>query len=389
MTVDAAGVVVNQSQGDLVQQDFDYFVYTQATKDWAPKATFSRTELAPTLSNQGIVGVPGETTVDPIVTTSKFDGVQAGWAQGGTVYSMALLASAPAPSHADIVAGTGAEGDGGVSAPAAQTIVALPQITGLIGTTTSAEVGAVFARMSALTQTESDAIEVFVDGMVADGVWTKVTEFYAPCLNATDHLTGFLASSLLVTGTPTHVPGDWLSFTNLNQYLLEDRVYDSFAQLDSFAGAYVEFTAVDTTSNSDYFGIATGTEEAYYRWRGSDTLDSNAVWEVTSATPRAVLTKKPNQTFMGVGLEGTTISELDQGVLENTTRVRGANVPATHPFQWFGQNIDGTPSLGTKVVSNYACMLHMNGQTQAEILTTWTRVHQFLIDIGVNGVPNP
>ena len=85
---------------------------------------------------------------------------------------------------------------------------------------------------------------------------------------------------------------------------------------------------------------------------------------------------------------GTTVSELQPGgIIQQSTKIRLGAVPATHPFQWFGLNTDGVPGVAAKVVSRYSLMLHMNGQTDAEILTIRLRVNQFLKDIGVTGVP--
>jgi len=179
-----------------------------------------------------------------------------------------------------------------------------------------------------------------------------------------------------------------LDFTLASQYVLEDRDYDTYADVESFAGAFVTFQAADGTGNSDYFGVTDATEEAYYRWRGTDTTDTNAIWNVTSATPRGSLSGKPDADFMGVGLEGTTISELDGGSLVNSTRTAESVVPGPFPLQWFGRNVNGTPGVGNKIVCEYSCMLTMNGQTQAQITSTRIRVLQFLSDIGVTGLPS-
>lgn len=254
----------------------------------------------------------------------------------------------------------------------------------------SPEVTAVLARMSALTQTEIDAIEAYVDGLVADSVYSNITEIYAPCLNATDFRTGFKFMTLIDSASsPIHTPGEYVDFTAGAQHMLDSEPYDSFATVQGFMGAYIVFTGADVTGNSDLFGIATAGVECYYRWRGTDTNDFNAIYNVTSATPRSVSNVRPTGDMVGVGLEGVETFELEPGgIIVKSTRVPNGAVPATHPCQWHGQNIDGVPSVGNVQNSRYSLMMHSN-----LILSTVTqgvvraRSLQFLRDIGVTGVP--
>ena len=253
----------------------------------------------------------------------------------------------------------------------------------------SPEVTAVLARMSALDQTEIGAIEAYVDGMVAQGFYSAMTEIYAPCLNATDFLTGFKFMALQPSApAPVHTPGEFVEFTGNSQHYLDSAPFDSFATAGGFAGVYNVFSGADVTTNSDMFGVATAGIECYYRWRGNDTNDSNAIYNVTSATPRHIGTVRPTGDIVGVGLEGLEIFELQPGaIIEKAARTPTA-VPATHPFQWHGQNIDGVPSVGNVTNSRYSLMLHSNVILSTVVQGTMRALSlQFLRDIGVTGVP--
>ena len=254
---------------------------------------------------------------------------------------------------------------------------------------TSPEVAAVFARMSALTQTEMNAIEAFVDGLVFDGLYTAVDEIYAPCLNATDFLTGFKVDTLINSASPgTHTPGQYIDFSTNAQHLLEGRAYDSFAGADHFMGCYVVFTAADTTANSDLFGLASLGVEAYYRWRGNDTSDANSIIHVTGATPRAVNIVRPTGDVVGAGFDGVAnVIELIVGGVTEITGRTFEGVPTLHPVQWHGQNLDGTPAAGNMANSRYSIMFHLNKTSPPNMTTVRTRTLQFLNDIGVIGVP--
>ena len=56
--------------------------------------------------------------------------------------------------------------------------------------TFSVPVQPVVDRYSALSQTEIDAIEVYVAGLVSDGIYSNITAIYAPCLHETDFRIG-------------------------------------------------------------------------------------------------------------------------------------------------------------------------------------------------------
>ena len=253
----------------------------------------------------------------------------------------------------------------------------------------SAEVQAVFDRMSALTTTEENAIEALVDGLISDGLYTAMDEIYAPCLNATDFLIGFKADTLINSASPgTHTPGEYIDFTAGAQHLLEGRAYDSFAILNHFVGCYVVLYDPDVVANSDLFGVATGVNECYYRWRGNDTSDENAIIHVTAATPRAVGMVRPTGDVVGAGCDGvvTILQLIVGGVTDATTRTL-EGLPITHPMQWHGQNIDGVPSVGNVQNSRYSVMFHLNKTSPPNVTTIRVRMLQFLRDIGVTAVP--
>ena len=254
----------------------------------------------------------------------------------------------------------------------------------------SPEVQAVLDRMVALSQTEIDAIQVFVDGLVTDGNYAGITEIYAPCLNASDYHTGFKFMTLLDSAVvPVHVPGQFVDFQNGNMHMLDSANFDSFANIEGFIGVYQVFTNPDVTQNSDLFGLAdAGGRECYYRWRGNDTNDANVIYCVTGATPRHVGTVRPQGDLVGMGLEGTDVFELQPGgIIEKSARTP-EGVPTTHPCQWHGQNLSGAPAAGNVQNGRYSYMMHSNLLASTVVQgSIRTRVLQFLKDIGVTGVP--
>lgn len=253
----------------------------------------------------------------------------------------------------------------------------------------SPAVTAVFARMSALTQTEMDAIEVFVDGLTLDGSYSFITEIYAPCLNATDFLTGFKFMDLVPSASaPVHTAGEFVEFSTNAMHYLDSADFDTFANVEGFIGVYNIFTAADSTGNSDLFGLADASNECYYRWRGTDSTDFNAIYNVTTATPRSASNQRPTGDMVGMGLEGVDLFELQPGgIVVKSTRIT-TPVPAGHPCQWHGQNLNGTPAAGNMANSRYSLMIHSN-----LLLSTVAqgsvrgRSLQFLRDIGVTGIP--
>ena len=255
----------------------------------------------------------------------------------------------------------------------------------------SPEVQAVLDRMTALDQTEIDAIEAFVDGLVTDGAYSQITEIYAPCLNATDWHTGFKFMTLLDSATtPIQTPGEYVEFSNGNMHLLDSADFDSFATPEGFIAVYQVFTGADVTQNSDLFGVADASNECYYRWRGNDTNDTNVIYNVTGATPRHIGSVRPQGDLVGMGLEGSDVYELQPGgIIEKAARTPTA-VPAGHPLQWHGQNLQGTPAAGNLQNGRYSLMLHSNAIISSVAQgAVRTRCLQFLLDIGVTGVPTP
>ena len=261
-------------------------------------------------------------------------------------------------------------------------------VSNITGGGVSAEVQAVFNRMSALSGTEESAIEAYVDGLVADGIYSNITEIYAPCLNNTDFLTGFKFMTAIQGGSPVHTAGEYVDFVNNSAHWLDGANYDSFATVEGFIAVYVVFTSADSSANSDLFGIATAGIECYMRWRGNDTNDFNAIFNVTSATPRTAANQRPTGDLVGMGLQGTDLFNLQPGgIVVKATRTPVANVPANNPLQWHGQNIDGTPTVGNVQNSRYSLMIMGNQITDTNAIQSRARSLQFLRDIGVTGVP--
>ena len=250
-------------------------------------------------------------------------------------------------------------------------------------------VQAVFDRMSALTPTEEAAIETYVNGLVSDGSYGGITEITANCFNATDFETGFKFMDLIPSPQPpVHTPGEFVDFQNNAQHYLDSVNYDTFATPEGFIAAYVVFTGADTTGNSDLFGLVTAGIECTYRWRGTDTNDFNAIYNVTASTPRSASNVRPTGDLVGFGREGLDVFELQPGgIVVKSTRVATA-VPASNPCQYHGQNIDGTPAAGNMANSRYSLIIRGN-LTLSTVLQGSIRARslQFLRDIGVTGIP--
>ena len=256
----------------------------------------------------------------------------------------------------------------------------------------SSEVQAVLNRMSALSGGEIAAITAYVDGLVADGSYAAITEIYAPCLNGTDFLTGFKFMSLLPSASqPAHTPGEFVEFSTNAQHFLDSADFDTFANVEGFIAVYNVFTAADTVGNSDLFGLAdVGGRECYMRWRGNDTFDFNAIYNTTAATPRTAANLRPQGDLVGMGLEGTDVYVLQPGgiIVKAGPRTLHPGVPTTHPCQWHGQNLSGTPAAGNMGNSRYSLMIHSNAIVSSVLQgSVRARSLQFLRDIGVTGVP--
>ena len=254
----------------------------------------------------------------------------------------------------------------------------------------SAEAQAVLDRMSALSSTEINAIIAYVDGMVAAGYYTDITEIYAPCLNGTDYHTGFKFMTLIDSSPAAiHTPGEYVDFTTSSRHMLDSANFDSFASIEGFVGAYIVFTDADVTQNSDLFGVADASgRECYMRWRGNDTNDFNTLYCVTSASPRTVANVRPSGDLVGFGLEGVEVYNLGPGgIISKATRIQ-EGIPTTHPFQWHGQNLSGTPALGNVQPSRYSLMIHSNAIISTIAQGSLRALSlQFLRDIGVTGIP--
>ena len=260
-----------------------------------------------------------------------------------------------------------------------------------VATAISAPVQAVFARMSALSQQEKNAIEAMVNGLVTDGLYSDVLEFYAPCLNATDFLTGFKVDTFIESANaPTHVPGEGIDFLTGTNHLLEGRAYASFVAANGrgFSGGYSEFFDADIVGNSDFFGLLTGANEVQFRWRGTDTTDYNIKYNTTGLIPRIAASVKTSREVWISGWDGTDLfATVAGGVVEAVTQTF-LGVPITHPMQWHGQNVDGTPASGNLQDMRFSVMFHVGGvPTTARLVAMRARVLQFLRDIGVSNVP--
>ena len=250
-------------------------------------------------------------------------------------------------------------------------------------------VSAVLKKLKGLDAAETASITTFVNGMLFDGVWRKVTEVYCPALNATDFLTSWFHGDKLVglvSNPGDHVKGVGVRFLSDAQFLFEPRNFDTFAKVESFAGAFVHFESPPAvTSSSDYFGLNSVAEgEAAYSWRGTDTFDMETIWNVTLSTPRGTISERPDNDFVGLGLNGIEVTYMGSNAeIVSRDRVPNASVPRGFPMQWFGQNRNGVISTNEKDAMTFSFMLHMNGQTIADMLSTRLRVLTLMTALGV------
>ena len=254
----------------------------------------------------------------------------------------------------------------------------------------SPEVQLVFDRMSALSTTERNAIETFVDEMVFEGYWTDVFEFYAPCLNGVDFLTGFKVDTLTQSAQPgVHTPGQYIDFINNAQHLLEGRNLNAYSVQDLFMGCYVVMYEADTTGNSDLYGLEAGGLLTYLRWRGDDDNDFNEHMGNVATGARSPANQRPTGDFVGLGRVGNNTYNLQPLAVTNLAVQPFNNHPTGFPVQWHGHNVDGTPAGGNMTNSRYSCMLSMIALNPPDTEKLRALVLEFLINIGVTGVPVP
>ena len=255
----------------------------------------------------------------------------------------------------------------------------------------SEEVQLVYDRMSNLDAREMAAIRGFVDGMVLEGVWADVFEFYAPCLNGVDFLTGFKTDTLVQSASPpTHVDGQYIDFINNSMHVLEGRNFNTYSQPNMLIGAYVVMYDPDTVNNSDIYGVDDGIGgEVLMRWRGDDTSDFNEHMGNTAAGGRTTAFLRPTGDFVGLGRIGSDIYNLQPNGIFFSSEQPSVVMPTGFPLQWHGQMVSGTPSAGNMADSRYSCMISMASPPVSAQGKVRNLILNFLIGIGVTGVPIP
>jgi len=258
----------------------------------------------------------------------------------------------------------------------------------------STEVQAVFDRMSALTQTEKDAIQVMVDNLVADGIWANVTGLWCPALNGTDFLTDFIndASPLTLPSGGTHTPGEYIDFAAGGHAQTPNISSNYGFGLTSFPicmGLYVVLTAADTINNTQYLGYTDATNSLQYGfwWRGTDTNDYNVNFGKTGNSPRPPFGTRASGDFLAGG--GNTTTEdfflFEGGADATLSRTNEATFDA-QVIHFNGRNQQG--SSNSARASRHS-LWFIGAINNSEAVVLRTRVLQFLIDLGVTGVPTP
>ncbi len=254
----------------------------------------------------------------------------------------------------------------------------------------SPEVQLVFDRMSALDVREQGAIQGFVDGMVIEGIWENVFEFYAPCLNATDYLTGFKTDTLVLSpNPPIHTPGEYLDFPVNSMHVLEGRNFETYSQPNILLGCYNVFTEGDVGTNSDLFGIENNGAQTYLRWRGNTNNDFNEYIGDTVAGSRSLAFQRPTGDFVGLGRIGIDMYNLQPGGPFFISTEPFVEHPSGGPVQWHGIWTNGAPAGGNMQPARYSCMVTMSSPPTEDQGKVRNLVLNFLIAIGVTGVPLP
>ena len=212
------------------------------------------------------------------------------------------------------------------------------------GSDTSPEAQAVLDRMTALNQTEIDAITTFVDGCVADGVWQFIYDFWSWGLNSADYLTGFKqygAADLVQGSGLEHLPGEGIRTTESSGGLRMVANWDTVPLTVNHSGFLLEFHNegnYNTGSNGDIFGIrAVGGQQCYLRNRSAGNgHDINATWNHSGVTPRPDTAGLLHEDVIGMwATPDTSINILHPGgLIESASRTQ--SIKDANPFSLFG-----------------------------------------------------
>jgi hypothetical protein len=248
----------------------------------------------------------------------------------------------------------------------------------------SDEVQAVYDRMTALSPTEEDAIQVFVDGLVADGIWGKLDEFYCFALNNTDWLTGWKKS------TAIHSPlGNGNVSRNKDGAIVEDTnswletglllpAQTQYQLTDGEMGIYLHASVDWGAGNNDMTGVEdASTARTRIRHRGNDNND----WR-SSINTANVLT--PSQTLpisrqlISVRATATNTNQLHDGVIVDTDPVIPNKVPDTYDLWIFTKNLAGARSQATKAGTTITSWYLGAGIDTVQFLSRLNTLHNSL-----------
>jgi hypothetical protein len=250
----------------------------------------------------------------------------------------------------------GADAGGGPTVPAAPSNLVATEAGSY-----SAEVQAVLDRMTALTQAEIDAIEVFVDGLVADGIWNSLDEFWCYALNQTDWLTGWKSHTATVTGSISHNKDGALCGGSAEHIdtTVDLGALTQYTLTDSEAGVYVHSMLDWGVGNHDFFGVEDGTtNRTRVRHRGNDSQDiRNSINTSVVMTNDRTITNT-QRTLVSVRAGASDTVTLFDGVVQaNTGGSPPDGVPTTFTMWLFRANTNGSGSQlsrsGTTLTSFY------------------------------------
>jgi hypothetical protein len=267
--------------------------------------------------------------------------------------------------------------------------VAVTDTASLTSVGFSPEVQAVLDRMKALDQTMIDAIEVFVDGLVADGIWALLDDFWCFALNPTDWLTGWKAHTATLNGVGISQNKDGAICGDTNSQMNTNAVLNTLTNYqlgNAELGCYIHSTSNWGTTNNDFYGVDSGATRVRMRHRGSDTVDLNFSMNSggNASTPTDPL--PIGNILVSLRDNGTNGLALVDGVQAGSHATPTA-VPATAQPCWvFATNQNGAPQtpgiVGDVITSFYV-------GAQIDTVQFLTRLNVLHTSLGVTAFVDP
>jgi hypothetical protein len=237
----------------------------------------------------------------------------------------------------------------------------------------------VLDRMSALSQTEINAIEAFVDGLVATGDWDQIYDLWSFALNGSDYLTGWKAQNLTASGTPTHTPGTSIAFNAGSDYLrsaFTPADVETWNASGAAVGGWVLSNTHTGTGNHDLCGAVGTGLDFYWRWRGTDTNDVQAILGSDSGTSPRLSNVTAQVGFFFASSNATTrFIRLGDSTASGAQTIAAAW--STSAYQINGRNSSGTPQNGQACEMDF----HFVGSESLNDNNIKAAIEQFRLDL--------